>query len=49
MKITIESASNGIHDYLNINIENPKVKELNTLKDILVVVERYNNLQIQQA
>lgn len=50
MKITIERKSNGIHSYLEMNIEDVNDKlDIDIIKDVLDVVITHNDDAVKNA
>ena len=49
MKITIETKSNGIHDYATIDINEPHTTKMWLMKEIMRIVEEYNKNEVDKA
>jgi len=49
MRVVIEKRSNGIHEYIATTIQDPKVEDIEFVKNILELVEKYNKDQIEKA
>ena len=49
MKVILETGSTGIHNYIEVTIEDPKASDIDVIKKILVLVDKYNKDQVDNA
>lgn len=49
MMVILEKQSTGIHDFIAVAIQDPKVEDIGLIKEVLEVVEKYNKIQIEKA
>ena len=49
MKIIIETKNNGLHAYATIDISEPKSEQYTLMKQLIDVVEEFNDREVRDA